>query len=403
MIDIQKHKEKLEKVIKRFDSSFYYYDLDYLEAHLKNINEIKDDSIDLWYACKANPISAIIKIMRNLDIGIDVASQGELEQVLNCGLSGKKILSTGPSKSKKYLRSLIESDVSIVILESMNQLIWLNEICLELAITKDVLIRVQIPWESGDSVLGGSAITPFGMDIEEVGDIELAKYSHLNFKGFHVFQWGNILEVKQLEKIWDYSTNHLVDLASRMKLNLEILDLGGGLGIPYQEGGERPCFKAVNSALMGLKKKYKLKSIWMELGRYSVGESGLYLTQVIDVKKVRGQNIIVLDGGINHIARPALTDQGFPCVRLREEDSSIEKLSFNVHGPLCTSLDILGTYEFSSDTRPGDWLIFKNAGAYGFTEAMPFFLCHNLAAEVISYKNDLVFPRIIKRSVEWMV
>lgn len=401
MIDTALHKKNLQKVIDRFDSSFYFYDLDFLENHLKSMNQHKDESIDLWYACKANPLSAIIKVIRNLGIGVDVASQGELEQVLNCGLDGKNLLSTGPSKSKKYLKSLVENQISTIILESHNQILWLQEIAKEKKIKVDVLIRVQIPWETGDSVLGGSEITPFGMDIEEIATFKLEEYTNLNFLGFHVFQWGNILEVEELKKIWTYSTSELIKLAKRIQLDLQVLDLGGGLGIPYQNGGVKPDFKLVNQALMDLKKEFSLKKIWMELGRYSVGECGLYLTQIIDKKIVRGKQILVLDGGINHLARPALTNEGFPCELFRESTEELQ--NYSVHGPLCTSLDHLGNFDLPSDSKPGDWLIFKNTGAYGFTEAMPFFLCHNLPAEVISYKGDLVFPRNIKRSTEWMV
>ena len=160
-------------------------------------------------------------------------------------------------------------------------------------------------------------------------------------------------------------------------------------------------FNKVNELLREFKAEFKPQKIWMELGRYTVAGCGTYFTQVIDRKSVRGKEILVTDGGINHIARPALTGQPFPCSLFRQ--SSASESAFQVHGPLCTALDALGSFELPNDTAPGDWLAFSMAGAYGFTEAMPFFLCHNLPAEVTYYNGDLMTPRPVRSSADWLV
>ncbi|WP_417335121.1 PLP-dependent decarboxylase [Halobacteriovorax marinus] len=395
------YKEQLKRVIKRLDSSFYFYDLDGLKDHLSYMRDTRDDSIKLWYACKANPMSAILKIFRNLDFGLDVASQGELEQVLSAGILPEDILSTGPSKSRKYLRSMIINEVNVVVLESLNQAYWLDEIARELGARPKVLLRVQLDWDEGKSVLGGDEITPFGLDEKEWLKLDKSKCQNLDFKGFHVFQWGNLLELSRLERIWRGTIVSLQDLSKKMDIDMEVIDLGGGLGIPYAANESPLDFKDVNSLLVKLRDEYKLQTIWMELGRYCTGPYGHYLSQVIDKKVVRGRDILVLDGGINHIARPALTDQAFPCEMFRESDAKTKE--FTVHGPLCTALDKLGTFQLPEDIDEGDWLVFSQAGAYGFTEAMPFFLCHNLPAEVILYNGDLMTPRTIKSSSDWLI
>lgn len=403
---LQSHKENLEKIIKRLDSSFYYYDLDILEKHLTYMRDNKDDSVKLWFACKANPLSSILKLIRNLGLGLDVASLGELEQVVASGLKSHDIISTGPSKSRKYLKSLIKHEINSVVIESVYQLKWLDEMAKEEDVVMDALLRVQLPWDEGKSVLGGDEITAFGLDKENWEKINLENFKNVNVKGFHVFQWGNILETSQLEKIWDKTCLEIKDLANKMNANLEVIDLGGGLGIPYQDQNKTIDFKDINNILMNLKKKYQLNKIWMELGRYAVGECGLYLSQVIDRKNVRGQEILVLDGGTNHLARPALTGQAFPCEVLRPnatDSLAKETKEFHVHGPLCTALDKLGIFQLPKDVDYGDWLVFSQAGAYGFTEAMPFFLCHNLPAEVVHYKGDIMTPRGIKTSSDWLV
>lgn len=395
-------RKKIDSVIDRFNAPFFFYDLDYLKSHLTEMAEILDPDIKLWYACKANPMSAILKVLRNLGFGIDVASSGELHQALNTGIEGQNILATGPGKSKNYLRHLVKNEVQTIVLESINQAYWLNEIAIEEKITIDCLLRVQLDWDEGKSVLGGDEITPFGISADDWAHLDFAKCDHLNIRGFHVFQWGNILDLNQLEKIW---TKIIVDmgiLSTQLNINLEILDLGGGLGIPYNFEQTSIKFKDVHDILVKLKKQFNLSKIWMELGRYTVGECGYYFAKIIDKKIARGRNILVCEGGINHIARVALTGQPFPSTAYTKTQSEVTK-DYYIHGPLCTALDALGCSKLPEDINIGDWLVFHKAGAYGFTESMPFFLCHKLAGEVIYYDGDLMIPRPPKTSYDWMI
>ncbi|EQC44229.1 PLP-dependent decarboxylase [Bacteriovorax sp. Seq25_V] len=399
----KRHEKEIEKLIKRLDSSFYFYDLDKLESHLSYISNNKDEAIKLFFACKANPLSSILKLIRNLGIGVDVASLGELSQVVSSGVKASDIISTGPSKSRGYMSHLLRNEINCTVIESFYQLQWLEEVAKKEGVKARALLRVQLEWDNAEkSVLGGDEITAFGLDEKTWREIDLSQFPNVQVLGFHTFQWGNILEVSKLENIWDKACEKLKTLAAQMNLNLDIIDLGGGLGIPYQNQTTTIDFKDINAALVRLKEKHQLKTIWMELGRYAVGDCGFYMSQVIDRKNVRGRDILVLDGGINHIARPALTDQAFPCHVFKKENPTSTK-EFHVHGPLCTALDKLGVFELPENTDYGDWLVFSQCGAYGFTEAMPFFLCHNLPAEVVSYKGDIMTPRVIKSSSDWLV
>ena len=175
---------------------------------------------------------------------------------------------------------------------------------------------------------------------------------------------------------------------------------GGGLGIPYTEDQKAINFSDVSKILLNLKEKYQLKKIWMELGRFAVGECGYYFAKIIDRKKVRGQEILVLNGGINHIARPALVNQFFPCQSFK--NSEMENTKFQIHGPLCTALDYLGTFDLPSDLKQGDWVTFSQVGAYGFTEAMPFSSVTTSPLKVSIIKGT-VSPRPPKTSTDWMV
>lgn len=398
----KKNTQHIQSIIDRFDAPFFFYDLDAFENHLKQMKEGLDDDIKLWYACKANPMSAVIKIMRNLGFGLDVASTGELHQVLNTGVDPKGVLATGPGKSKEYLDYLLKSGLRTIVLESKNQVIWLSELVQEKNITDlKTLLRVQLDWEDGKSVLGGNSITPFGIDAKEWESFEFSNYTNLNIQGFHVFQWGNILDLKMLDKIWTKTVEEILSLSTRINIPCNVLDLGGGLGIPYTFDQKGLNFSDVKDLLHSIKAKFNLNEIWMELGRFTIGEYGVYLTKVVDKKFVRGKDMIVCDGGINHLARVALVNEAFPATAF--DNGSSNKKTFAIHGSLCTALDHLGTFDLPEDINIGDWVVFHQTGAYGFTESMPYFLCHMLPGEVIVYKENVMIPRPPKTSYDWMI
>ena len=395
------YRDKLLQAMKRLDSSFYFYDLDHLQSRLETIAKILDPSVKLWYACKANPLSAVLKVLRNLNFGLDVASQGELEQVLSAGVIPENIVATGPCKSKKYLRFLLENDVCVIVLESLNQARWLHEAACELGVRPKVLLRIQLDWDKGTSVLGGNGVTPFGIGPGSWEDKSLQDYSTLRILGIHAFQWGNLLDLDKLRSIWWKTGEAMKNLAEKMKIPCEIVDLGGGLGIDYEGKNKSLDFGDVNKLLCEFRQYFGFETVWMELGRYVVGESGYYFTQVVDKKTVWGKHLLVVSGGINHMARPALTGESFPAQLFRESER--EKQEYTIHGPLCTALDNLGTFFLPEDVDCGDWIVFSGAGAYGLTESMPFFLCHDLPAEVIFYKGDMMIPRPVKTSSDWSV
>ena len=365
---------------------YFVYDLDKLDAHLAKLNA--QNVIKLWFAVKANPLSSILQSVAKQGINFDVASLGELQHVLEQGVDATNILNTGPAKSRKQLAKFLSVGVNTFVVESLNQLNWLNEEAAKLGKTPQVLLRVQLQWPDGEkNPLGGNALTPFGLGVEEWQDIDVQDYPALNINGLHIFQWGNMLSNEKMFSLWSQMVEPLVSLANKVGMSLEVLDLGGGLGVDYQNSGQTIDWQVALNDLAKIKANAGVKELWLELGRYAVAESGYYVTEVIDKKSNFEEQQLVLAAGINHLIRPAITDQPFPVSILRE--SSRAKNSFHVHGPLCTSLDKLGTLPLPNDVDVGDKLVFGFAGAYGFTESMPFFLCHEIAAEYSYQQGEL--------------
>jgi diaminopimelate decarboxylase len=369
---------------------YFVYHLDALKAHLAELQ--RQDVIKLWFAVKANPLSNIIKTLDDAGFNFDVASSGELNQVLKQGIAPERILNTGPAKSKAQITSFIKQGVNIFVAESLNQLTWLNEAAIEHDVKPRVLLRVQLQWPEGEkNPLGGNCLTPFGLSIVQWQSIKVVNFPGIELCGLHIFQWGNMLSNEKMFSLWSQMVAPLKGLADDIGMPLKILDLGGGLGIDYLQQGKTLSWQKIIADLAIIKQQAGAEELWLELGRFAVAECGYYVVPVVDRKMNYGQEQLVLAAGINHLLRPAITEQPFPVNLLRE--SAREKQLFDIHGPLCTSMDKLGKLPLPDDVSIGDQLVFGYCGAYGFTESMPFFLCHHIAAEYVFSQGTLVEVR----------
>ena len=379
------------------EQGYFVYQLDALKEHLAKLQQ--QDVIKLWFAVKANPLSKILQTLDSEGFDFDVASSGELAQVLAQGIEPNRILNTGPAKSKKQLKAFVEQGVSTFVVESLNQLTWLNDVITEqkasevkLVTQPKVLLRVQLQWPDGEkNPLGGNSLTPFGLSVAEWQRIRISDFPALNICGLHIFQWGNMLSNEKMYSLWGQMVQPLTELATSIGMTLKILDLGGGLGIDYLDEGATLSWQQIISDLADIKAQAGVGELWLELGRFAVAECGYYVVPVVDKKINYNQEQLVLAAGINHIIRPAITDQPFPVTLLR--NSSTQEQAFDIHGPLCTSMDKLGHLLLPKDVAVDDKLVFGYCGAYGFTESMPFFLCHELAAEYVFQAGDLIEVR----------
>lgn len=384
------------EVYAQLGGSGFVYDLDKMAEHL---GSLRADGLRLWYACKANPLSAILHTVKESGFSFDVASMGELEQVIRIGADPKKVLVTGPVKTKELLQRALEFGLEWFVLESPKQFQLLHSLSEELGRPVNALLRLQLSWDSREqSVLGGNEVTAFGMDPESWGEVKSSNYVHL--RGVHVFQWGNLLEEEKIGLIWKRIAEVAKEFANEQGFPLDILDLGGGLGISYKDASRRVSWKVLQQKIREAKEISGAQEIWLELGRYAVGPFGSYVTQVEERKVVRGKNILLCRGGSHHLVRPALVGESFPAQVLGRSTDYLS--TFEVHGPLCTSLDKLGTFSLPETVEAGDLMVFHQAGAYGFTESMPYFLCHDLAGEAVVKGGRISVVRKVENASSWM-
>lgn len=348
------------------------------EAGYRRLRAALPDRMRLAYAVKANAHPELLRCFAKLGASFDCASIGELRRVAELGLETDRTFFAGPGKRLEELQLALTMGVRVQA-EGWEDLARLDALT-----TAEVTVNVRVHPKSGASesnrIIGGVGPSAFGVDEEELPAL-LAKavsLKHVKIRGLHVFAASNQRDARAL-----LSTHTMVlELARKLSKELEItqIDLGGGLGVPYAPH-ESPLdvdhFGKGLAHLLETHEWFKGELI-LEPGRFLAAPCGVYLAKVTRVKESRGTRFAILEGGINHLLRPLLTEQPFP---VKAIGKSGPLRSATLAGPLCTSLDRLGVVNLP-ELEPGDLLAFGTTGAYGFTEAMTHFLSHPVPPEV---------------------
>ncbi|HET6330712.1 MAG TPA: hypothetical protein VFF76_07990 [Holophagaceae bacterium] len=349
------------------------------EAAFAGLHAALPPRVRLAYAVKANPHPDLLACFAALGASFDCASIGELQRVATLDLPPGRTFFAGPGKRKEELKLALAMGVRVQA-EGFEDLARLDTLA---SSETAVNLRVHpLGIEEGACILGGSGPSAFGVDEEAVPELlaRAATLRHVRIRGLHAFAASNQRDAEVLLGIH----SRILDLALRLHrehgLALEQIDLGGGLGVPYV-GDETPLDAAAFGRGIGellARHAWFTGDLVLEPGRFLAASCGVYLARVLRVKESRGARFAILEGGLNHLLRPALTGQPFP-VRAIGKGGPMHRTI--LAGPLCTSLDRLGEVDLP-DLEPGDLLAFGMVGAYGFTEAMTHFLSHPVPPEV---------------------
>ena len=387
--------ELLEALARRHGTPLYVYDLDLVESRYRVLRGALGPGMAVFYAVKANPARAILHLLGALGAGADVASEGELAAALDGGIAPRRIVLTGPGKSDAFIGAAVAARVAAIHAEGPHEVARIDRIAARAGRRRQpVSIRVNPGWGIAERrrIIGGAGAHKFGVDLPTAHRMwaEIARRRHVRLAGIQVFNASNVLEARLLHR----NVRRVLALAERLagshRTPLGMVDVGGGLGIPYAAGEEALDVVALGRGIAGALRVAR-RSPWLgrtrlilEPGRFLVGPAGLYVTRVVEVKTTRGARHAVVDGGIHQLLRPALFGAAHRMELLRSPAKRPATLaSFAVGGPLCTSLDVLHPAALlPADTGPGDLLVVRDAGAYGFTESMPLFLSHGWPAEV---------------------
>ena len=371
---------------------FFAYDRGLLRARVAGLRAALPAGIKLHFAMKANPMPAVVALMATLVDGIDVASAGQLKVALDAGADPAEVSFAGPGKRDAELRQAVASGV-LVNVESMRELPVIAAASQELGLPARVAIRVNPDFElKGSGMKMGGGPKQFGVDVEIVPEmLKWIARQDLGFEGFHLFAGSQNLRAASLCEAQSKSYELALRLAEHAHAPLRFLNLGGGFGIPYFPGDQRLDLGPIGANLAALVERARLEmpkaSFVIELGRYLVGEAGVYVTRIIDRKVSRGQVFLVADGGLNHHLAASgnfgqVLRKNYP-VTIGNRAGSATREVASVVGPLCTPLDLLADRMELPVARIGDMVVVFQSGAYGASSSPQAFLGHAACAEVL--------------------
>jgi len=341
---------------------------------------------------KANPMPAVVNHLAKLVDGLDVASGGELKVALESGMLPAEISFAGPGKTDAELLAAATAGI-VINLESENEMERLASIGSRINIRPRVAVRVNPDFElksSGMKMGGGPK--QFGVDAERVPDM-LGRIGSLNldFQGFHIFSGSQNLHANAIVEAQNKAIELALRLAGVAPAPVRILNVGGGFGIPYFPGERALDISSIGTnlakLLTSIEGSLPHARVVIELGRYLVGEAGVYVCKVIDRKVSRGQVFLVTDGGLHHHLAASgnfgqVIRKNYP-VAIANHMHNGPREVVSVVGPLCTPLDLIADNMELAKANPGDLVVVFQSGAYGLTASPTAFLSHPAPAEVL--------------------
>ncbi|MCB1954754.1 MAG: pyridoxal-dependent decarboxylase, exosortase A system-associated [Rhodocyclaceae bacterium] len=371
---------------------FYAYDLGLVGERMRRLRAALPDGLKIHYAMKANPHVGVVGALVRLADGIDVASAGELAVALAAGADPTNISFAGPGKRDPELLAAVEAGVLLNV-ESTGELERLARATDRAARPARVALRVNPDFElkkSGMKMGGGPK--PFGIDSEQVpAALRRVAELGLGFEGFHLFSGSQNLRTEAIAEAQLKCFELAIALAADAPSPVRSLNLGGGFGIPYFPGEQRLDLAPIAANLADIAataaRRLAGAELVVELGRYLVGEAGIYVTRVIDRKASRGHVFLVCDGGMHHHLAASgnfgqIVRKNYPlAIGNRMDEPPSERCS--VVGPLCTPLDLLGDHVDLPRAVPGDLVVVYQSGAYGASASPQAFLSHPPAREIV--------------------
>jgi|HubBroStandDraft_1064217.scaffolds.fasta_scaffold42146_2 diaminopimelate decarboxylase len=378
-----------------YGTPFFVYDRGIIDQKWNLLREALPDVFSICYSVKANPSQTILKHFLSKGAGLEIASVGEFCQALHAGCAPENIIFAGPGKTEKELEFVLSNGIGEIHLESLLEAERVSAIAQKQSIRARVALRVNPGGEAeGGAMRMGGRPAAFGVDEETLDDVldRLMALDGLDFRGIHIFAGTQILDYQILASQYQKGLEIALRVATRVKRPLSTIDFGGGLGIPYF---------AHESALDAQKLKQELEVVFkgvrsephfsgthfmVEPGRYLVGECGVYVARVTDVKTSRGKKFLILDGGMHHHLSASgnlgqTIKRNYPVAVLNKLNAPAEE-TFEVAGPLCTPLDVLARNASLPRTDVGDLVGVFQSGAYARSASPMGFLSHATPPEV---------------------
>jgi diaminopimelate decarboxylase len=356
--------EKLQKI----QTPFYFYDIDLLKKTAETaIAEANKYGYKIHYALKANPNPKILKILKDLGFGADCVSANEITRAVECGFDPKHIAYAGVGKTDVEINTALDFGIFTFNCESLPEIENINKLAAEKGKIADIAIRINpnVDAHTHQYITTGLEENKFGISdwqFEEVIE-KIKSLKNVNLISLHFHIGSQITDMNIFEVLCN-RVNEIQKTFESLGAKLPHLDVGGGLGIDYQNPDTnkivdfKSYFEIFNKHL-NLNKDQKLH---FELGRAIVGQCGNLITQVLYVKHGREKSFVIVDGGMSDLIRPALY-QAYH--KIQNLTSTKSKKIYDVVGPICESSDFFAKNETLNETQRGDFFAIRSAGAYG--------------------------------------
>jgi diaminopimelate decarboxylase len=389
-----------------FGTPLFVYDASVLDRQFQCLRETYPPEFSISYSVKANPCPAIVRHFVNLGLGLEIASAGEFYQAVRAGCPPERILFAGPGKTEAELEFVLGKGIGEIHMESLTESRRVAAISKRLGVQARVALRVNPGAEAqGGAMRMGGKPAPFGVDEEQLDVVldQLVDNTSILFQGIHLFTGTQILDADVLEAQYRRGVEIARRVVDRIGVPLRTLDFGGGLGIPYFPNEAPLPMDRLRGALAPLAAeiradaRFRGTQLVIEPGRYLVGEAGIYLTRVNDIKESRGKTFLIVDGGMNHHLAASgnlgqVIKRNFPAAIVNRLDDP-GATTADVVGPLCTPLDVIARELVLPAAQVGDLFGIFQSGAYARTASPLGFLSQPTPAEVFVRDGAAILAR----------
>jgi len=379
----------------------YIYDGDMIRARCAAVAEAFP-SFDVFYSIKANASLGLAGFLRRMGAGVEIASGGELHLAREAGFDPLDIVFAGPGKTDREIEDAIVTGIFAINAESVREVERITRVSRLLGVPARVALRVNTA--AGLSNPGAGSAGPlhermaggpsrFGIDEERLGRVvEVWNRRAVDIVGVHVYTASQILDADEIVE----NARRTVAVAKLVEEIAErpiaSIDFGGGIGVPHYEDESPVDLPALGARVEEVFAPYAEADarLIIELGRYLVSESGVFVSRVVELKESRGERFVITDGGVNQFLRPVLMEvdhEARVVNRLGSAGSSVAR----VGGPLCTPIDATArAMTVPDDIAIDDLVGIFNAGAYGYSMSPLLFLSHPTPAEVMVLDGEIV-------------
>jgi len=363
----------VKDIVENHETPFFLYDSEEIRKSVSELRGALHHQVDVFYSFKANPNISICALMLREGVHAEVSSWCELKLADQIGFKGVNIIFVGPGKTERELELAVRLGVFAIVVENSREIELISSVCEKLNKRARVALRINPPFQNKSAPLKmGGVGTQFGLDLSVIlKHKEWFQNTSIDLIGLHIYNGTRILEAHSIVENCSKIFSLVREICEQIPLDLEILGLGGGFGVPYFENEISLDLSSLNSGvrdeLLEFKRDFPAARLIAESGRFLVARSGCLFLKVLYVKESYGKTFAVTDGGMNcHMAATGVGSflrRNFPITRLRPALENEKLEPYTLTGPLCTPSDLIGQDVLLPSLAPGDTIQVGMSGA----------------------------------------